>query len=188
MTRNRKADPAVLEREYVFDSATPPTSITALADKYGMARSGIAEKARLGRWYEKRKEFRERLGQKTIEALGDKWVAYETSVRERLMQVGLDYLDKYVKALAEDKITTNTRDMLGIAAMVRTLLNDTAANPRGEEALIDPESVTLDPDAYRAAIYEIKRLNQGQLDADDDESDESGPAERFAAASAEGTQ
>lgn len=178
MTRARKVDPAILEREYIFDSGQPPISITALADKYGMARSGIADKARIGRWYDKRKEFRERLGEKAIDALGDHWVAFETSVRQKLMTTALAYLDKYTEALNNNEIKVNTRDMLGVAAMVRVLLGDVAAKPQGEEGLIDPGTVTLDPAAYRDAIAHIKQLRSAN-DEDD--------AGRFAATGTEGS-
>jgi hypothetical protein len=163
MTRARKVDPALLEREYVFDSGNPPVSLTQLADKYGMARSGIADKARIGRWYERRIEFREQLGEKVVAALGDEWVKYETAVREKMMSVGLAYLDKYIDSMDKDDFKTNTRDMLGIAAMLRTLLGDIASNPRGEEALIDPDSATLSPDYYRKALKVI----EAQLDGGD---------------------
>jgi len=173
MTRARKVDPAVLEREYIFDSGNPPVSLTDLADKYGMARSGIADKARTGRWYERRIEFREQLGEKVVAALGDKWVAYETATREKMMNVGLKYLDKYVEALDRDEIKVSTRDMLGMAAMIRTLLGDAAVNPRGEEALLDPDTAPLSPDYYRHALTVIERqLGSGDVGP----ADESGHA------------
>lgn len=175
MTRSRKVDPALLEREYIFDSGNPPVSLTQLADKYGMARSGIAEKARGGRWYERRIEFRERLGEKVVAALGDEWVKYETAVREKLMNVGIKYLDKYAEELDKEDsdIKINTRDMLGIAAMVRTMLGDISSNPHGEEALVDPDSATLSPDYYRKALKVI----EAQLSDGADGPDDAGEAE-----------
>jgi hypothetical protein len=178
MTRNRKVDPAVLEREYIFDSSNPPVSISGLAEKYGMARSGIADKAMKGHWYERRIEFREQLGEKVVAALGDEWVGFETQTREKLMQVGLKYLDKYVAALDEGSVKPNTRDMLGIAAMIRTLLGDVAASPKGEEALIDPDTVDVSPEYYRQAIAAIEaaQLGSGEADAGPaGETEEAGP-------------
>lgn len=156
MTRARKIDPAILEREYVFDSGNPPVSLTDLADKYSMARSGIADKARVGRWYERRIEFREQLGEKVVAALGDKWVEFETARREQLMNVAVKYIDKYVEALDSGEIKMGTRDMLGMAGMLRTLLNDAAASPRGEEALIDPDTAPLSDDYYRHALKVVE--------------------------------
>src|SRR5688572_4613488 len=145
MTRARKIDPAILEREYVYDAATPPISITGLAEKYGLARSGVADKARVGRWFERREEFRRQIGEKAVSALGDKWVGFETAVREKMTSVALTYLDQYQKALNDGEIKVNTRDMLGVAAMLRTVLGDAASsNTSDEEGLIDPATVTLD--------------------------------------------
>lgn len=169
MTRNRKVDPAVLEREYIFDSGTPPISLTQLSDKYGMARSGIADKARVGRWYERRIEFREQLGEKVVAALGDKWVDYETAQRQRMLDIAIKYMDKYAEALDSGEIKTTTRDMLGIAAMIRTLFTDVASSGRGEEELIDPDSKPLDPDYYRRALTTVEALlesgGNGSVDA-----------------------
>ncbi len=170
MTRARKVDPAVLEREYIFDPSNPPVSLTGLAEKYGMARSGIADKALKGRWYERREEFRTQLGEKVVAALGDEWVGFETATREKLMQTGLKYLDSYIKALDDGKIVPNTRDMLGVAAMIRTFLGDAAASPKGEEALLDPDTVDISPEYYRRAIAAIEtaQLTSGADPGPDD--------------------
>lgn len=166
MTRNRKMDPAILEREYIFDSGNPPISLTDLSDKYGMARSNISEKARAGRWYERRIEFREQLGEKVVAALGDKWVEFETAQRERMMNIAVKYLDKYVEKLDSGEITITTRDMLGVSGMLRTLLNDAAVRPQGEEGLIDPDTAPLSADYYRRALKVIEQqLGDGQDDA-----------------------
>ena len=182
MTRNRKVDPEVLEREYIFDPNPDPVSLTQLADRHGLARSGVAEKALRGRWYERRKEFRAQLGEKVVAKLADEWVGMDTAVREQMMQTGLKYLGKFAEALENGDIKVNTRDMLGIAAMVRQLLLDTANRPKGEEALIDPTNVTFGEDSARAFLEEIKRLEAGQVD---DDGDESGPAGRLEATGTE---
>ena len=172
MTRARLIDPAILEREYIYDSGTPPISLTQLAEKYGMARSGIAAKAQRGRWYERRLEFRESLGEKVVEALGDEWVKYETAVRRKMMDMASTYLDKYIEKLDQDKIEVSTKDMLGIAAMMRTLLGDAAAKPEQEGGLIDPDSKPLDPEYYRKALNTVEAL----LASGDDGSDDAGEA------------
>jgi hypothetical protein len=168
MTRLRKYDPEVLEREYIYDSSQKGISITLLAEKHGMARSGLADMALKGRWYEKRKTFREQLGMKTIEALGEEWAQYGAAVREKMMTTAMTYLDKYTDALHDGTIKVNTRDMLGMAAMIRALIADAAATAPGEEALIDPDNVTLDPDDYRRALASIKQIEDGIADDRDD--------------------
>lgn len=160
MTRNRKIDPEVLEREYIFDSSTPPVSFTALAERHGLARNTVAEKASKGRWFERREEFRKQLGVKTVEALGEQWVRYETAMREKLMAVGLAYIEKYEQAMADGTIAVSTRDLLGVAAMLRTFMGDAAAAKGTEEVLLDPDS-DLDPDEYRRAIAAIEQLESG---------------------------
>lgn len=161
MTRARKYDPELLEREYIYDSATPPISLTGLSERYGLARSGVAEKALKGRWFERRTEFRQQLGVKTVEALGEKWVGMETATREKMMTVGLEYLDKYAAALDDGTIKVSTRDMLGIAAMIRTLIGDSAKATPAEEALIDPDATDLQPDDYRRALATIEQIESG---------------------------
>lgn len=158
MTRLRKVDPEVLEREYVYDAANPPVSITQLAERHGLARSGVAEKAMRGRWYERRQEFRQQLGEKAVEKLGEQWVRFETATRERMMSIGLDYLNKYAEALQNGEVKVSTRDMLGVAAMVRALLGDAAAaKTDGEEvALYDPDTTDLDPDVARRVLAALE--------------------------------
>ena len=161
MTRARQIDPAILEREYIYDSGTPSISLTELAEKHGLARSNVTAKAQVGRWYERRVEFRKQLGEKTIAALGDSWVAFETATREKMMQVGLSYLDKYVKALEAGEIKANTRDMLGIAAMIRALMQDTAARPREEGELLDPDAVPFTEDRARDILRQLEAGDDG---------------------------
>lgn len=150
MTRNRKVDPEVLEREYIYDRGSPPISITGLAERHGLARSGVAEKAMAGKWFQRRQEFRETLGMKVTEALGEEWVRFETAARESAMTIALDYMERYKKALAADEVKVSTRDFLGVMAMLRTFLGDAAqAKSNGEEVLIDPDTADLDPDTAR---------------------------------------
>lgn len=179
MTRARKVDPAILEREYIYDSSNPPISITGLADKYGMARSGIADKARNGHWYEKRQEFRQQLGEKVVASLTDEWAEFETTVRKKMMEMGTAYLDQYMVKLVAGEVKVSTRDALGIAAMLRTLIGDAAASSLPEHTLIDPEEVTLPPEAYRDAVEVLKRqLEAGEVpDADTRPFDADGDAE-----------
>jgi len=174
MTRARKIDPAILEREYIFDATNPPISISDLAARHGLARSGVADKARIGRWYERRVEFRQQMGEKVVEALGDKWAEFETAVRERLMQSGLTYLDAYDQALKDGDIKVNTRDMLGIAAMLRTLIGDAALATGPDHTTIDPENVTLPAEDYRQAVETIQKLLAAGEVSDDRSGSEQG--------------
>jgi len=157
MTRNRKVDPEVLEREYIYDSGTPPISYTELAAKYGLARNTVAEKGIRGRWFERREEFRKTLGIKVTEALGEEWVRFETAAREKLMALGMTYVEKYAKALEDGEIKVSTRDMLGVAAMLRTLMGDAAAAKPTEEVLLDPDA-DLAPDEARRLLAGIERV------------------------------
>lgn len=162
MTRQRKVDPELLEREYIYDSASPPISLTGLAEKHGLARSGVAEKAIKGRWFERRNEFREQLGVKTTEALGENWVKFETATREKMMTLGLTYLDKYSDALESGEIKVSTRDMLGMAGMIRALIGDASAVAPGDEGgLLDPDAIDMSPDAIRAGLRRLELLEEG---------------------------
>jgi hypothetical protein len=148
MSRARKVDPTQLEREYVFDSATPPVSITALADRYGMARSNIADIARRNRWYEKRKEVRQTVGEKVLEAMTDDWAAAQTTVRNRLIEVNLKLLEETEKAIAAGEIKiTKVADVVALTATIRVLLGDQAVEAgRNEPKIIDMESTPIDID------------------------------------------
>lgn len=162
MTRLQKGPGTVaLEREYIY--ADPPISLTELADKHGLARSNVAAKANSGKWYEKREEFRARLTEKTREALAEKWVEYETANRERLMAVASKYLDKYVEALDAGEIKVTTRDMLGIAAMQRTIMADIVGKPVVDPKLIGPDGEEFDgsEEDARAVIEQVKALMAG---------------------------
>jgi hypothetical protein len=172
MTRLRKVDPEVLEREYIYDASTPPISFTGLAEKYGLARNTVAEKGLRGHWYERRKAFREQLGVKVVDALGDQWVRYETAVREKLMDGAVQYIDKWIEALKAGDVTVSTRDMLGVAAMLRAFLADsTAAKTNGEEVLFDPDTTDLHPDVAQRVLDVLDRPELAATAAS------SGPAE-----------
>lgn len=177
MTRQRKVDPELLRREYIYDSANPPISFTQLAEKHGLARSGVADRGIKEKWYEQRQQFRETLGIKTVEALGETWVKFETATREKMMTVGLKYLDEYAKALEGGEIKVSTRDMLGIAAMVRALMGDAATAAPSEGGLLDPDSADLTPDAIRAGLRRLELLEAGMTDDGPEPDSSTEPAE-----------
>lgn len=166
MTRNRKVATDVLRREYIYSD--PPISISDLAEKYALARSGVAEKAQRGdliegvqvSWYQQREDFRSRLTAKVEDALREKWAEAETEYREKLLKAGGQYLDKYVTALEAGEIGVNTKDMLGIAAMMRTLMADQKAQAP-QTVIVDGDGEELDEDDARKVLAEAKRLLTG---------------------------
>ena len=103
MTRNPSIDYAAAHFRYVFGE--PPISLTDLAVEMGCSRAALAAKAGQAEngmsWYEEREEFRRRLGEKTLNALADKWAALEAANREKRMETAGAVLDKFIKALAE---------------------------------------------------------------------------------------
>jgi hypothetical protein len=152
----------MLRHEYIY--ADPPISITELADKHGLARSGVADKARIGEWYKARQEFRNKVSDRVTEALAEKWSEFQVANYERLMKVAANYLDTYQAELEAGTIKVNTRDMLGIAAMMRTFLSDMTKQP------LDSGTTVIGPDGEefsgtdaeaRSVIEEVKRLMAG---------------------------
>lgn len=177
MTRQRKVDIVELEREYIYDASAHPVSFTQLAQRHNLARNTVAEPATKGRWFERREEFRKQLGVKAVEALGEEWVKLETALREKTTAVGIKYLEQYEQALLANQIPLNTRDMLGIAAMLRTYAQDAAsAKINGEEIkLIDPDTHRLDEDTARrtlAALDAINDRDRPESDAPEDAAEE----------------
>lgn len=162
MTRQVKGPGTdVLEREYVYGD--PPISISDLAEKYGLARSNVADKANAGKWFQKREEFRRRLAEQTRDAMAEKWAEMQIAVYERLGKTAVAYLDIYEKALASGEIKPTTRDMLGIAAMMRTLTGDMVNKPVGS-AVVDPETGDVfdgTAEDARIAIEKVKALMAG---------------------------
>lgn len=164
MTRQVKGPGTdVLEREYVY--ADPVVSITELAERHGLARSNVADKARIGKWYEKREEFRRRLAEETRDALAEKWAEAQIALYERLAKTATKYLDLFDTALEAGDIKANTRDMIAIAAMMRTISTDMADRPAAV-AQQGGESDTFEGTAEeaRAMIERIKRLQSGETD------------------------
>lgn len=162
MTRNRKVDPDVLEHEYIYSD--PPISFTDLAEKHGLARNTVAVKGIKGRWFERREEFRRTLGLKVSEALGEEWVRLETAAREKAMSIGVKVLDKFEKQLADPDFKVATRDMVAVAAMIRTLAADAIAAKGTEEVLLDPDTSDIHPDEYRRALRVIEQIESGGTD------------------------
>lgn len=162
MTRNRKVDPDVLEHEYIYSD--PPISFTALAEKHGVARNTVAAKGIKGNWFQRREDFRKSLGLKVSEALGEEWVRFETAAREKAMNIGVKVLEKFEAQLEDPEFKVSTRDMVAVAAMMRTLASDAAAAKGTEEVLLDPDTSDIHPDEYRRALRVIEQIESGGAD------------------------
>jgi len=171
MTRARKIDPAVLEREYVYDPNPKPISISDLAARYGLARSGVADKAIVGKWFEKRTEFRTTVGMKVTEALADDWAIYATAQRSKMVEAMVKTLDAYIERLDAGEIKPSVRDAVSVAAALRVLIGDMTANAPAERDLLDPTSVDLDPatlqDFIDRARSQLRALPSGEEEATD---------------------
>lgn len=193
MTRNQKVPTEVLRREYVFDSATPPVSITELADRHGLARSGVAAKATETKptWYEQREEFRRQIGEKVIANMADDWAVIHKARFEKMVQAMTMTLDKYIERLNSGEVKPTTRDAVAVVAALRVLQADERAALTGESELIDPQTVEIDPGRMVELVPLLKRLlaNNGEvIDGDFTESDaaEPGHADGYAPTGTEG--
>ena len=149
----------VLENEYVY--AEPSISFDDLATKYGLSRSNIAAKARVGQWTKKREDFRRRLREETRAALAERWAEFQTANYERLMKMAAAYLDQYQAALEAGDIKVSTRDMLGIAAMMRTYLSDMTEQPVSDPKTVNLDGEEIDPSDADAVIAQVRRLMAG---------------------------
>lgn len=182
MTRQRKLDMDEVEREYIYDASPNPVSFSQLAAKHNVARNTIAEPGTKGRWYERRQEFRRQLGIKATEALAEEWVQFESAMRAKTTSVGLKYLDMYEKALDAGEIKMNTRDMLGMAAMLRAYAQDAASsamtNEAGEVKIIDPDTHVFDPDTARRALAAVEAMEHRRLGDGESGSDQGTPKKR----------
>ncbi len=165
MTRQVKGPGTdVLEREYVYSD--PPLSISDLAERHGLARSNVAAKATAGNWFQKREEFRRRLAEETRDALAEKWAEMDIAVHERAAKLAVKYFDIYEKALDSGEIKPSTRDMLGVAAMMRTYTQDMVEKPVSN-VVVDPQTGEIfdgTAEDARAAIEKVKALISGEKD------------------------
>lgn len=150
MTRNPKEDPKLLEREYVFSPDN--VSITGLADKYGLARSGVADKARIGEWYKKRLAYQRQIEHSVIEALGEKWAQQGVALREKILLVAEKTLDKYAEALDKGDIVPKPAEAALMAGVIRQSLADIEAAARPNALVIDGEAEEMDPERAAEVI------------------------------------
>lgn len=171
--RTRKYDYALLEREYVYDSQTPPISFTELADKYGMSRTALTDVAVPGKWHEKRQEVRRVVGEKVLDALTDRWAETESALRRRMLESMVKTLDVYDKALSDEKVRVGPREAMGVVAAIRVLLGDVAAAEAAKDAsnIIDVEQTQVDPAEMVKMYQQLKQLANGKEATDGDGAD-----------------
>ncbi len=165
MTRNRKVDPAVLEREYVYDTGSPPISFTALAERHEVARNTVANYGIKGGWFEKRQQFRQTLGMKVTEAMGEKSLEFAVAAREKSMVIGLKVLEKFEQQLDDPDFKIKASEMVAVAAMLRQLGVDAAANVSTDgEVLYDPDTAPLGEEFARRILdaTELRGIGPGQ--------------------------
>jgi hypothetical protein len=165
MSRARQFDRSLLEREYIYDAATPPISITALADKHGMNRGHLADLSRRGKWYEKRKAVRLTIGDKVLEAMTDQWAESQTAIRNRMLEVNMKLLAEAEKAIAAGEVKiTRVADVTTIIAAMRVLLGDQAVEEanKDENKIIDVNTTPADPAAMAEMLPLLKRLMAGE--------------------------
>lgn len=165
MTRQVKGPGTdALKREYVY--ADPEISYAKLAEKHGLSVSNVSGKATRGHWVEERERYRRKLAEETRNALGEKWAEMQVAIYERSAKLALKYFDLYESALDSGDIRPSTRDMLGVAAMMRTFTTD-MARPVGE--LVDPSTGDVfdgTAEEARVAIEKIRALMSGEPDGE----------------------
>lgn len=144
MPKQQKVPTEVLRQRYVYDASPRPISMSALADEYGLARSGVADKGIDGKWYEQRQEFRAMVGQKVTDAMGDGWAQVVIHQRDRAINSLMKTLDVYDERLQNGEIKPSTKDAVAVIAALRVLQGDVALTAR-EVRILDPEDIDLDP-------------------------------------------
>lgn len=177
MTRNRKVDPDLLKHEYIYSD--PPISYVKLAEKHGVVKNTVANRATRESWPKQREAVRQSLGLKVSEVLGDERVRFAVAARDLAMDLGVKVLEKFKGQLDDPEFKVSVRDMVSVAAMVRQLSADALATEETKEVLIDPDS-PLGPDELRR---QLDRLDQLQLGAGPDDGE--APAEAVATGAGE---
>lgn len=167
MTRNPSIDYVAAKREYIFSE--PPPTLSELAEKYQCSRAALAAKAAGEEggisWFQEREEFRRRLGKKTLEALADKFAAFEIEAREKQMQTANAVLDNFIEALTEGKIKITSKDAIEWAK-VQLDLFDAARNAGRHGDVIDGQAVEMtEYDAQKAYDEAMRLLDAGKTDA-----------------------
>src|SRR4029077_327091 len=91
-------------------SGKHPISLSDLAVEMNCSRAALAAKAAGAEgemsWYDQRREFESRIGEKTLLALADEWAAIEAENRKKRMETANAVLDKFIDSLETAKITS----------------------------------------------------------------------------------
>jgi hypothetical protein len=144
-----------------------------------MNRGHLADMARRGEWYDKRKQVRTTVGEKVLDAMTDRWAETQTLIRDRMLEMSVKMLDAAEHALAEGEIKiTKPTDVATIIATMRVLLGDQAVDQARKDGptVIDMEAVTLTPEKLAEMLPLLKKQLAAGKEADDD----NGPLEGHA--------
>jgi hypothetical protein len=149
MTRQRKIDPAELEREYVFGTE----SLAELAARHGLSKSAVAGYAARGGWAEKRAAFTTSVQDRIREALASDWVAYEAQLRQKMVETSVRSLARYMQALDAGEIDISSRDAIAWIGLLRQLLDE--LRPKEEQR--EPE-LEIDPETAARIVAQVDAL------------------------------
>ena len=163
MTRNPSVDYASAHRRYVFGK--DPVSLSDLAEEMGCSRTALAQKAAGGEgemsWFEQRKEFESRIGEKTLLALADEWAAIEAENRKKRMETANAVLDKFIEDLTEGKARIGSKEALEWVQLMRAEFED-VRNLGKHPDVVDGEAVEMtEAQAKEAYAEAMKLLNAG---------------------------
>lgn len=170
MTRNPKVDWKTLEHEYVFDPNN--ISISELAAKHDIARSGVAQKMGIGKWYEKRLEYQKRVDASVVEAMGQKWAAMTVAIQEKVLRAAEATLDAYIKYIEEGVVKPDAKDAALMSQIIRTTLADIHNAAKPSALVVYGEAVEMDPavaaDMLQTAKAALRQAGVLQLEAGED--------------------
>lgn len=126
MTRNPSVDYAAAHRRYVFGKDS--ISLSDLAVEMGCSRAALAQKAAGGEgemsWFDQRREFESRIGEKTLQALADEWAAIEAESRRARMAASDKVLAKFVEGVGDGTIKITAKDAVEWAKFQREEFDD----------------------------------------------------------------
>lgn len=170
MSRNPSVDWLTLKREYVYAKPNDNVTLSTLAVKHGIARSGLAARAAGAKdeqsWFDEREEFRSRLNEKTLEALADKWAAFETEAREKRMQTANAVLDNFIAQLAPvdeqgnplpSKVKIASKDAVEWIGVMRQEFAE-VRNAGANAKVVDGTAVEMDRDEAKEAYESAMKL------------------------------
>ncbi len=168
MTRNPSVDYAAAHRRYVFGKE--PISLSELAVEVGCSRAALAAKAAGAEgemtWYDQRREFESRIGEKTMLALADEWATIEAENRKKRMETANAVLDKFILELAGGTAKIGSKEALEWVQLMRAEFEDVRNMGKAEHPdVVEGEAVEWSKDAaqdaYDQAMETMRLLNTG---------------------------